>query len=57
MYPATLPTVSSAALELARERLGPDRVAALEGEIRDARLEVALELLDAQMTSIASPNE
>ena len=43
--------------ELARDRLGPDRVAALEGEIRDPTLELALELLDAQTTSIASPNE
>jgi predicted ATPase/class 3 adenylate cyclase len=44
-------------LGLAHDRLGPERVAALEGETHHPSLEEALELVDAQITSIASPNE
>jgi predicted ATPase/class 3 adenylate cyclase len=57
VYPATLDERLAQPVELARERLGPERVAALEGELRDPTFELALELLDAQTTSIASPNE
>jgi predicted ATPase/class 3 adenylate cyclase len=44
-------------LALAHDRLGPDRVAAIESEKHYPNLELALELVDAQITSIASPNE
>jgi hypothetical protein len=45
-------------LSLARTRLGPERVAALEAEIGAPTLELALELLDASgRTGIASPND
>src|SRR6202007_1971803 len=41
----------------ARERLGPERVAALEAEAGEPTLDHALELLDAsQSTSVASPS-
>ncbi len=57
MYPAILEERLGRPLLLACDRLGPERVAALESEIREPTLELALELLDAQTTSIASPNE
>ena len=40
----------------ARERLGPKRVVELQAGVSEPSLELALEL-DAQSTSIASPNE
>ena len=57
VYPAILAERLGRPLLLARDRLGPERAAALEREIREPTLELALELLDAQTTSIASPNE
>lgn len=45
-------------LELARTRLGPERVTALEAEVGPATLEMALELLDgSQKRSVASANQ
>ncbi len=57
VYPAILEERLGRPLLLARDRLGPARVAALEAELPEPTLELALELLDAQTTSIASPNE
>jgi predicted ATPase len=57
VYPGPLVERLEVPLELARGRLGPERVAAIETELRGPSLDVALELLDAQVTSIASPNE
>jgi predicted ATPase/class 3 adenylate cyclase len=42
-------------LSLARTRLGPERVTAVEAEVGAPTLELALELLDARRPSIASP--
>jgi tetratricopeptide (TPR) repeat protein len=57
VYPAILVERLGAPLRLAVERLGPERVASLQREAREPSLDLALELLDAQTTSIASPNE
>jgi predicted ATPase/class 3 adenylate cyclase len=57
VYTAILAERLDRPLRSARERLGPERVAAIEGEFRKSTLDLALELLDDQVTSIASPNE
>jgi hypothetical protein len=57
VYPAIMSERLERPLRLAFDRLGPRRVAALEREQCNPSLELALELLDAQTTSIASPNE
>jgi predicted ATPase/class 3 adenylate cyclase len=57
VYPALLAERLARPLRLALDRLGPERTGPLEHEIRDSNLDVALELVEAQMTSIASPNE
>jgi hypothetical protein len=57
VYPPILVERLGKPLRLAVERLGPERVATLEREVCEPSLDLALELLDAQTTSIASPNE
>jgi predicted ATPase/class 3 adenylate cyclase len=58
VYEALLLERLEAFLSLARTRLGAERLAALEAEIREPTLERALELLDeTASTRIASPNE